>query len=77
MFHLSEVMNETAGTTPQTTQRGRLNNTIRGRMMMRYLTVLMFMESLVWTAMDLIRAHRMRWSRKMKQYDGTLTSNKE
>lgn len=47
-------------------RRGRyLSGTWRGRWMSFVLTVLMFLESAVWTLMDIIRKARMNWAAKM------------
>ena len=49
--------------------RGRwLAGTWRGRWMSFVLAVLMFLESAVWTLMDIIRAARMKWAAKMHRY---------
>lgn len=50
-------------------ERGRwLAGTWRGRWMGAVLWVLMLLESIVWTLMDIIRAARMKWAAKMHRY---------
>jgi len=63
------ITNEEKVAAEAAVRRGRwLSGTWRGRWMGAVLAVLMFLESAVWTLMDIIRNARMKWAAKMHGY---------
>jgi len=44
---------------------GYLRHSLRGRLLYRYMMLLMFVEGIWWTLMDITRAHRMKTAEKI------------